>query len=421
MSEFQEWLSEMPELKGIEIPRHYGTSFDDKPDLHVFADASEIAMCVVAYLRFKSMNTTRVKFIIGKTRVSPMKPVSIPRLELQAALYGSRIKQTIEKEHDIKFSEVFMWSDSTTVLQWLRSADQKHPVFIANRVAEILDTTTIDQWRNVPGVTNPADLGTRGLKANEILQSVWLKGPNWLYHDKNEWPLTTSNSTDVSSDKLGSSKEIFQRELVSQPLDGTPEKIINRNNPTTDSGLLGVDVWVSLPNVEFPSETFVESISIDNQNEEISQLIDWRRFSSWSKLVNTICYVMRFLQKSKIKGKLTVDEIEKSEAVIFKLTQKEEFQCDVKELTKNLSVKQNSRLIQLTPFLDSDGILRSQGRLSKSSLEFETKHPIIISAKHWAIKLFLENQHRINYHQGVEFLRNQIQAKYWVLGVRKCL
>ena len=73
-----------------------------------------------------------------------------------------------------------MWSDSTTVIQWIRSNNEKQPTFVANRVAEILDTSTVDEWHHVEGAKNPADLGTRGLSFDDIVNSNWIKGPDWL-------------------------------------------------------------------------------------------------------------------------------------------------------------------------------------------------------------------------------------------------
>ena len=106
-----------------------------------------------------------------------MKQQSIPRLELQAAIYGTRLKQLIVDEHDVEIERTFFWTDSTTVLQWLHAADKKQPVFVANRVAEILDTSTIDQWRHVEGTLNPADIGTRGTFVLEPDKSEWFTGP----------------------------------------------------------------------------------------------------------------------------------------------------------------------------------------------------------------------------------------------------
>ena len=76
-----------------------------------------------------------------------MKLKSIPRPELQAALYETRLKQMIVDEHDIEIELIFFRTDLATLLQWLHGADKKQPVFVANRVSEILDSSTIDQWR----------------------------------------------------------------------------------------------------------------------------------------------------------------------------------------------------------------------------------------------------------------------------------
>ena len=109
-----------------------------------------------------------------------MKQQSNPRLELPAAMYGTRLKQLIVDEHDVETERTFFWTDSTTVLQWLNGSDKKQAVFVANRVAEILDSSTIDQWRHVEGTLNPANIGTRGKSVQEREKSEWFQGPAWL-------------------------------------------------------------------------------------------------------------------------------------------------------------------------------------------------------------------------------------------------
>ena len=91
-----------------------------------------------------------------------MQQWSITRLELQAALFSTRLRaQILKKKRDIIFDEIHHWTDSVTVLHWLHSAHKRPIVFVANRVAEILETFTIDAWNHAPGVDNPADIGTR--------------------------------------------------------------------------------------------------------------------------------------------------------------------------------------------------------------------------------------------------------------------
>ena len=114
-----------------------------------------------------------------------MKMLSNPKLELQAVLLASRLKDDIEKALTLSISKVFMWTDSTTVLQWLNSTS-KHPVFVANRVAKILESTSIDQWFHVLSGDSPADTRTRDITADSLKQSSWVNGPSFL--KTSEWP-----------------------------------------------------------------------------------------------------------------------------------------------------------------------------------------------------------------------------------------
>ena len=155
----------------------------------MFADASEDTMCAVAYLRSQPKeNSADLAFVIGKCRVAPMRHLSVPRLELQAAVMAVRLKEQIVKEHEMKINSCSFWSDSTTVLQWIHSSHRKQQVFVANRVVEILDTTDISQWKHVSGINNPADIGNRAINIEELKRSEWLTGPAWLKRPEKEWP-----------------------------------------------------------------------------------------------------------------------------------------------------------------------------------------------------------------------------------------
>ena len=105
-------------------------------------------------------------------------------LELQSGLLAAHLLQNILGAITVDVPHSFMWTDSSTVLQWLASAD-KQPVFLANRVAEILETTTIDQWFHVPTANNNA-VGTRGLAATDLPSCCWVKGPTFLR--TSDWP-----------------------------------------------------------------------------------------------------------------------------------------------------------------------------------------------------------------------------------------
>ena len=129
------------------------------------------------------METTKPNCRFGKARVAPMKALSIPKLELQAALLPARLKELICKAPTFEISSIFVWTDSTTVLQWLQST-QRQPAFIAHHVGEILDNTTSDQWNYVPMSNNPADSGTRGLSTHDLNSNHWICGPPFLKTDQ---------------------------------------------------------------------------------------------------------------------------------------------------------------------------------------------------------------------------------------------
>ena len=124
--------------------------------LHIFTDTSEEAMYIVAYLQDKG--TLKLTFAIGKCRVAPLRHMTIPKLELQAAVYGVRLRKQILANINDK---IYHWTNSTTVLQWLQAADKKQQMFVANRADEILENSSMEQLRHVKGVENPADIGTR--------------------------------------------------------------------------------------------------------------------------------------------------------------------------------------------------------------------------------------------------------------------
>ena len=157
-----------------------------KVDLHIFSDASLEAMCMVACLR--KQENGEAAFVIGKCRVAPIRNMTVAKLEMQAAVFGVRLRELILEEHDIEVDQIVHWTDSTTVLQWLHASNNKQPVFVANRVAEILENSTIDHWRHVEGKMNPADIGTRRMTVEALNESEWLTGPVWLTETEDVCP-----------------------------------------------------------------------------------------------------------------------------------------------------------------------------------------------------------------------------------------
>ena len=200
---FLEWSVELPKLAAITTPRSYFSGNFEELELQMFGDSSQEVFSAVAFLRDRVTTSsgpqTELAFVLGKARVAPMKVMTVPKLELQAALLAARLKQDICRALTVKVNRVFMWTDSTTVLQWLNSAT-KHPIFIANRVCEILEHTSVDEWNHVASSDNPADAGTRGMSVEVLQSSSWVRGPDFLR--SKQFPFEPSTEV-VNNIKLG--------------------------------------------------------------------------------------------------------------------------------------------------------------------------------------------------------------------------
>ena len=129
--QFLEWHSGLQLLGSLTILRSYFTDPFDRIELHMFGNGSQDVFCAVALLRARlaSSSQTELAFVIGKALVAPMKALSVPKLELQAALFATRLKEENLKGLTFKVTESFLWTDTTIVLQWPNSCN-KLPVFV---------------------------------------------------------------------------------------------------------------------------------------------------------------------------------------------------------------------------------------------------------------------------------------------------
>ena len=191
-NEWQKWFRELHLLREIKIPRCLKNGNPvTSITLHSFSDASEKAYAAVIYSRHeyedKSVTT---QLIASKTRLSPLKALSIPRLELMGALIGIRLTKQISAALEIPVTDTTFWVDSMNVLHWIHGRSRDYKPFVAHRVGEIHDNSCPDQWRYVPTEWNPADFGSRGMTVSEMKNSQqWWFGPEFLKKpDKDAWP-----------------------------------------------------------------------------------------------------------------------------------------------------------------------------------------------------------------------------------------
>jgi hypothetical protein len=161
------WIDDLQNITTFRIPRCYSTDSSREVELHVFCDASKKAFAAAAYLRIMGNNSINVCLIVARGRVAPTKPISIPRLELQAAVMGSRLASSIKQELEIRIDQTFLWTDSTTVLHWIRGNGKKVGQFESHRIGEIQELTNVEDWRWIPSKLNVADDAIRTYDTDE--------------------------------------------------------------------------------------------------------------------------------------------------------------------------------------------------------------------------------------------------------------
>ncbi|XP_054279112.1 uncharacterized protein LOC128997498 [Macrosteles quadrilineatus] len=294
-------------LSQISIPRALQFSLSCTVELHGFADASESGYAAVVYFRCQMSNgDTIIHPIISKTRVSPLKRVTLPRLELCGA---HLLAQLVAHCHSlfsdkIAIKNIYLWSDSSIVLTWLRTPPYKLKTYVANRVSQTQELVPIDSWRHISSTDNPADCASRGISASLLVNHpLWWTGPPWLKLPNCYWPTSHFTPEDLSS-----SEEIKKTPLV---------------------------VLTSAPQKEW------ELLSA---------------YSSWNKLQRIVALLNRFIhncrhQNDRLSGPLSSSEISKAHLKIFHHVQQATFADEIVSLQKKCDC--STRLQRVTPFLDS--------------------------------------------------------------------
>ena len=374
---WRKWCSELPSLALVKVPRCYFPNIDrPSPQLHVFCDASSEAYSCVAYLRWECEGNVHVSFVCSRTRVSPLKPVTIPRLELMAAVLGSRLATKLKKEHDVAINSTIYWTDSKTVLHWVRSDPGRYKQFVANRLGEIQELTQVQEWRWVPTTDNVADDATRADPATVFHpQGRWYTGPPFLTQAEDRWP----------------------------------------SEPTS---------LICAPETEEKTVAFVGFISPTTSTECI--LPDITRFSSWTRLIRTTAWVIRFLyniRKKKFdRNPLRPFELLDAERMWWQKVQRECFSEEINRLMSTTPIQPGSRLSAFMPFLDENNILRVHGRVEYcNALPYSTKFPVILDSKHPFTRLLVNHYHLKAHHQGVETVISNLREKYWLTAMRSAI
>ncbi|XP_053956131.1 uncharacterized protein LOC128861773 [Anastrepha ludens] len=294
---WQSWVRLLPRIHDVRIPRCYPlASFTHDVQLHIFCDASSVAYAAAAYLRATVSGKVKCCLVASKSRVAPLKPVSIPRLELMGAILGLRLAKFIRNELTLPISEEVYWTDSKNVLHWIRSDTRKFSEFVGVRIGEILESSSINNWRWVP----------QWSKLDGELR--WFQGPQFLTLPSWEWPETILvNSAEhelVHHIELNTTLSFTSfTEVVPHVSRWVPQWLKLDGELRWFQG----PQFLTLPSWEWPETILVNSaehelvhhivlnttLSFTSFTEVVPHV---SRFSKWEKLRGATRYALRFLR-----------------------------------------------------------------------------------------------------------------------------
>ncbi|GFX40482.1 integrase catalytic domain-containing protein [Trichonephila clavipes] len=241
---FNEWCHELKDLHLVSIPRFYDFTDSNATNiqLHCFSDSSKKAYGTVIYFPVITTDgTITTSFVTSKSRVAPLKTLSLPRLELMGALLSARLCCKVSKTLKLEKS-CFFHTDSSIVYHWIQGKSFRFKPFVKNRIEEIQKLTEPSKWHHCPGKENPADIISRGISVSELKDSeLWWHGPPWLQQAEQFWPkFEKQNVSNIDLELKSKFRDISQNEII---LDNR-EKLLSLDKFSSYFKLLQVTAFV---------------------------------------------------------------------------------------------------------------------------------------------------------------------------------
>lgn len=367
---YVKFMEELPLLSNLKISRHLHVTDGRRVNLIAFCDASMKAYGAVIYFHVvDAQGNVFVELVCSKSRVSPVKVVTLARLELCAALLLSKLARLVYDTFNPRYpiDNIFAFSDSTIALSWIHSSPHRWSIFVSNRVAKIHENIEPKCFYHVPGNENPSDTITRGMLPSQLLTNdLWWHGPPWMMSLPSAWPI---------------------RPFYSAPDEEVPEIISTALITTT---VQETSVLYSLA----------------------------QRISNYNRLLRIVVYTLRFVKVLPRSDNIVSDEINAAETRLIAAVQKVHFAEEIKELHKGILPQ---KFKGLDAFIDAQGLLRVGGRLNNADLPFEVQHPILLPKKEHLVNILVDEYHRKNCHTGSNLLSSIIKQKFWILSSRNVI
>lgn len=359
----------LPSIESIPIPRWTKLSPNAVADLHGFCDASEKAYAATVYVRVQtSQQTWEVHLITAKTKVAPVKQLSLPRLELCGSVLLSKLLASVKAT--INITRIHAWTDSEIVLAWLQGHPNRWTTFVANRISDIHQTLDASAWHHVPSKDNPADCASRGINPDQLVNHpIWWHGPAWLSKDESNWP--RKHKQDIAPTELESKRS---------------------------------------------RQSFVTSIP---SNDTLDQIID--NSHSLSKAARLIARMLRWHTPNPAEPDLTVKELQAAHNILIRRSQQLHFPEEITQLAQKQPVAKISKLRSLDPFIDQDMLMRVGGRLRNSDIPYPARHPLIIPRKSRLTDLLIHDAHIETLHGSVALMQSHLRTRFWIIDSRNAI
>ena len=291
------------------------------------------------------------------------------------------VSKNPERDHLVQMLKRF-WDNETVGIHEIKPWKQ----YVANRVKEIRQLTSRDRWRHCPGNLNPADLPSRGLSGDRLLNSkLWWEGPPFLMLSGNEWP----------SEVQPHVNDVAYQEIVKNPPEVT-HVLAAHNKPN--------------PNLE--------------------AVIDCNRYSSLTRLLRVTALVFRAVKAFKqliadepvpLDIQLIAEDLQHAEVSWICHIQTKLFVKELEYLRSNGKLPTPTYVQQFGLFLDDKNIMKCKGRINNSTLSLAEKNPIFLPAKHPLIKLLVMHVHQQAKHGRVNVTLTALREKYWIVRGRQTI
>ena len=397
-AEFIQWREHLVDLRKIKVPRCLlPKSPTQSVQLHVFCDASERGYGACIYIRtVDSAGEVDTRLIMSKAKVSPVKQVSIPRLELLAATVGVKLFQIVSTAFEnarMKWDRVFAYSDSTTVLAWLSRNSRSWVTFVSNRVSAILEVIQRSDWYHVKTQDNPADLASRGCHPGELAENaMWWTGPEWL---KEKDFTTPSQEHLILPDTIPDQKPEISRCFFANVESGDSEELFQDLKKTSN---FEATVRVTVHVIKFLSK--FSRYSAAKRTKDCNQMLV--QFNDLFNTADQVPYVTP-AQATHIRNLFI-----KREQLLY-------LGDEIRTLEEGKELHKSHKIHDLYPFVE-DGLLKVGGRLAASnSLTDQQKYPAIVPAESPLSELLISHAHKTLFHGTKQGVLAVLRRKYWIV------